>query len=229
MNIVITGASQGLGASLAREFSNLGHSVLLAARRESQLRAVASLCGPLAHVHACDVTTAVGTLGLAHAARETFGRSPDLLLNNAGAWMAQKAEDAREDDFDTMINSNLRSAFLTTRAFLPGMLAQGGGSIAFVASIAALRGLPGNSLYCAAKAGLLGYARALREELKPTGVRVLTFLPGATMTPAWDGSGVPASRLMAAESVARAIAANALLPADCVAEEIVLRPQLGDL
>ncbi len=229
MNVLITGASQGLGAALAREFARHDCAVLLTARRGSQLRDIAAQCGSRAEVHACDVTDPAQVAHLARAAGEIFGGPPDLIVNNAGAWMAQPALEATLPDLDAMLNSNLRSAFLVSRAFLPGLVARRSGSLVFIASIAALRGLPGNSLYCAAKAGLLGYARALREELKPAGVRVLIALPGATLTPAWDGSGVPPERLMAADSVARAVVANALLPADCVAEEFTLRPQLGDL
>ena len=98
-----------------------------------------------------------------------------------------------------------------------------------MASVAGVRAFPAGGAYVAAKHGVVGLARALREELKPRGVRVVTVLPGATVSPSWKGSGVPAARMMPAADVARAFFDAYRLGRRTVVEEIILRPQLGDV
>ena len=96
-------------------------------------------------------------------------------------------------------------------------------------SVASVRGYPGGLAYGAAKHGLLGLARALREETKGSGVGITTLLPGATMTPSWDGTGVDQARLMPADDVARVAVEVAGLSARSVVEEVLIRPDAGDL
>jgi short-subunit dehydrogenase len=128
-----------------------------------------------------------------------------------------------------MLSANLRSLFLVSRAFAPGMIRRRRGDIFNMSSIAGLIALPGASAYTAAKFGVTGLSKAMRAEFRGRGVRVCCVYPGATVSPSWKGSGVPARRMMPAEDVAEAFLALYRVTRRTVIEEIVLRPQEGDL
>lgn len=232
--VLITGASQGIGASIARTFARevRGCRLALVARNEKNLRTVAAACKKLgadaAEVFACDVTDAEAVETMASAVRKSLGRV-DVLINNAGSFFGAPFLRTPVEKFDHMLAANLRSAFLVSRAFAPAMVKRGRGDIFFMGSIASFKTLPGMAAYGAAKFGVLGLARVLREELRSKGVRVLAVLPGPTWTPSWSGSGVPAGRLMPAEDVARVFLDAWRLSRRTVVEEIVLQPPLGEL
>jgi len=118
---------------------------------------------------------------------------------------------------------------MVTQAFLATMRQQQRGTIFFMGSVASLQGYPRGAAYAAAKHGLLGLARTLREETKADGLRITTVFPGATLTPSWDGFDGPAERLMPPEDVAQALVDVYQLSDRSVVEELLLRPQLGDL
>jgi NAD(P)-dependent dehydrogenase (short-subunit alcohol dehydrogenase family) len=160
--------------------------------------------------------------------RERFG-AVDVLINNAGAFAMAPFVDTKVDEFDRMIAVNLRSAFLVTQAFLPAMLKRKAGDIFFMSSIAGLGAYPNSTAYCAAKFGVTGMAKVLRAETKDHGVRVCCVHPGATWSPSWENSGVKPERIMPADDIARAILDVYRLGRRTVVEEIILRPQLGDL
>jgi short-subunit dehydrogenase len=231
--ILITGASQGIGAAIAKTFARevRGCRLALVARSEKNLRAVARACeklGALASVFPCDVADAAAVATMAGAVRKEFG-VVDVLINNAGHFFGAPFLQTPVEKLDEMFATNLRSAFLVSRAFAPAMVRRGRGDIFLMGSVASFKALPGMAAYGAAKHGVLGLARVMREELKTKGVRVTAVLPGATWSPSWAGRGVPAERLMPAEDVARAFLDIYRLSRRTVVEEIVLRPQLGDL
>jgi NAD(P)-dependent dehydrogenase (short-subunit alcohol dehydrogenase family) len=240
--ILITGASQGIGAAIAKTFARevRGCRLALVARSEKNLRSVARACeksnpasgrrpGAVeAGVFPCDVSDEAAVAAMAVAVRKKFGRV-DVLINNAGQFFGAPFFDTPVKKFDEMYAANLRSAFLVSRAFAPAMARRGRGDIFLMGSIASIKALPGMAAYGAAKSGLLGLARVMREELKTKGVRVVAVLPGATWSPSWAGSGLSAERLMPAEDVARAFLDLYRMSRRTVVEEIVLRPQLGDV
>src|SRR5580700_1737520 len=230
---LITGASQGIGAAIAKTFARevRGCRLALVARNEKNLRSVARACeklGASAGVFPCDVADAAAVAAMAGAVRKNFG-VVDVLINNAGQFFGASFLETPVEKFDEMFAANLRSAFLVSRAFAPAMVRRGRGDIFLMGSIAGIKALSGMAAYGAAKSGVLGLARVMREELKEKGVRVVAVLPGATWSPSWAGSGVAAGRLMPAEDVARAFLDLYRLSRRTVVEEIVLRPQLGDL
>lgn len=269
--IVITGASQGIGRAIALAYAAAPEAsggptrLALLARNREKLEAVAAACrehGADADVFVCDVTDEAAVERASGAVLERFG-TPDVLVNNAGAFVPGSFLDTTPEAFRSQVEVNLTSAFLVTRAFLPAMLARGEdgdapppertpgqavasggdsahpappispslptGDIVFIASVASTRGYPGGTAYGAAKHGLLGLARTLREETKDQGLRVITLLPGATLTPSWEGVDVPPERLMPPEAIAQAAVAATSLPRGAVVEELLIRPQQGDL
>ena len=230
--VVITGASQGIGAAIADAFAAAGDARLaLLARTESKLEAVADRCrnhGAEALVVPCDVTDDEAVLAAAEQVRERFG-VPDVLVNNAGSFAPGGVLEMEPSDFRRQVEVNLTSAFLVTHAFLPAMVERGAGDIFFMASVASIQGYPRSVAYGAAKHGLLGLARSLREEVKEHGLRVVALLPGATYTDSWAASDLPPERFMPPEDIARAVVDLHDLSERTVVEEVVLRPQLGDV
>ncbi|MDQ5977673.1 MAG: hypothetical protein QG602_645 [Verrucomicrobiota bacterium] len=231
--IFISGASQGIGAAIARTFAKEIPRVRLAlvARNVKNLGKVAAACvksGAKAEVFECDVANAASVDLMAAEVSRHFG-TPDVLINNAGAFTMAPFVETSLAQFDDMIAVNLRSAFLVTQAFLPAMLKRQSGDIFFRSSIAGLGAYPNAAAYCAAKFGVTGLAKVLRAETKDKGIRVCCVHPGATWSPSWEKSGVKPERIMPAEDIARAILDVHRLSRRTVVEEIVLRPQLGDL
>jgi NAD(P)-dependent dehydrogenase (short-subunit alcohol dehydrogenase family) len=153
----------------------------------------------------------------------------DVLINNAGVFAMAPFVDTKVAEFDRMVATNLRSAFLVTQAFLPAMLKRQRGDIFFMSSIAGLGAYPSAAGYCAAKFGVTGLSKVLRAETKNAGIRVCCVHPGATWSPSWSQSGVKPERIMPAEDIARAILDLHRLGRRTVVEEIILRPLAGDL
>lgn len=231
--VLITGASQGIGAAIARVFASeiRGVRLALVARNEKNLAAVARACAKLgarAEIFPCDVGSDAAVHALGIAVAKKF-RAVDVLINNAGKFTAAPFAKTSVEDFDHLISANLRSAFLVSRAFVPAMVKRGRGDVFFMSSIAGLDAYPGGAAYCAAKFGVTGLAKVLRAETKTSGVRVCCVHPGATFSPSWEKSGVPELRIMPAEDVARMFFEVYRLTRRTVVEEIVLRPQKGDL
>lgn len=233
--ILITGASQGIGAAIAKVFAKETKGVRLAlvARNERNLRAVARACtklgqGVTAEVFVCDVSDEPAVAQMTAAVKKRFG-AVDVLINNAGKFTGAPFIETTVAAFDHMISANLRSAFLVSRAFVPPMIKRGSGDVFFMSSIAGLDAYPGGAGYCAAKFGVTGLAKVLRAETKGTGLRVCCVHPGATVSPSWATSGIAKERLMPAEDVAQAFFSIYRLTRRTVVEEIVLRPQAGNV
>ncbi len=235
--VLVTGASQGIGAAIAETFARElagagGCRLALVARSGANLRRVAGRClragAAEVETYPCDVADAAAVEALAGQVRAKFSQL-DVLINNAGQYLPAPLLSMSPEQFDIVLAANLRSVFLVTQAFAPAMVARKAGDIFIMASVAGVRAFPAGGAYVAAKHGVLGLARAWREELKPSGVRVTTVLPGATVSPSWAGSSVPAARLMPAADVARAFFDAYRLSRRTVVEEIILRPQLGDV
>lgn len=205
---LITGASVGIGAALARELARRGHAVGLVARRAELLEALCAeivAAGGKAAWAAADVTDRAQVEEA--AARITAALGPiDLLVANAGTGVAVKAASAPVDAWMQVFRLNLDGVVYSVGAVLPGMVARNGGHLAVVSSIAGYRGLPGNGAYSASKAAVTTFFEALRVDLKSHGIAVSTIHPGFIKTPLTDKNRFPMPFLMPAERAATLIA-----------------------
>ncbi len=230
---VVSGATKGLGRAIAEKFAVQGFDLAVCARTPSDLEAmqqhwaVAYPQRRLLSVRA-DLGRREDVQTFADAVRSRWSRI-DVLVNNAGIFRPGRVCDEAEGTLEQLISVNLYSAYYLTRALLPLMLPYSGGHIFNICSIASLIAYPNGGSYTISKFALLGFSKALREELKPSGIRVTAIMPGATWSDSWRGVDLPAERLMAAEDIARLVWAAYALSPGAVVEELVVRPQLGDL
>jgi uncharacterized protein len=206
---VVTGASSGIGAEVARELSRRGYGVTLVARREERLRELAAELGGNAEVHACDVADPNARQGLADALAAR-GTSPAILVNNAGFGTSGPFVRAdRERELD-MVRTNIEAVVDFCALFASGMVERGTGGILNVASTASFQPLPMQAGYAATKAFVLSFSESLHTELKGAGVAVTALCPGPVKTEFVDVAEIPGADAMpdlfwaSAEQVAKA-------------------------
>ncbi|MGX7762413.1 SDR family oxidoreductase [Streptomyces angustmyceticus] len=176
--IVITGASSGIGAATARLLSAQGHPLLLLARRLEKLEELAlpeTLCRKV------DVTDRDALQAAVREAEARFGPA-DAIINNAGAMLLSRLADQDADEWDRMIDLNIKGVLYGIRAVLPGMLTRGTGTIINVSSIAGRKTFPNHTAYVGTKFAVHAMSENLREEVASSGVRVVTIAPGAVET-----------------------------------------------
>lgn len=232
--VLITGASRGLGAALARVAAGRGHRVFLAARDAAGLttlaRELVAAHGPQAvGWQACDLRVAAEARALAAAAQQALG-GIDVLINNAGIGPYRPFLDNTSDDLDELLALNLAAPMRLAHALLPGMLAQGRGMLIQIASDLARRPLANMAPYVASKHGLLGFGASLQREFRDRGVRVTTVMPGiidSSFNGATEGSK-QALWALPTEALAAQVLALLDLPATMVVDELVVHPVHGD-
>ncbi len=227
---VISGAGSGIGRAVALELGRRGYRLALLGRRLDPLGEVLREAGGEGRAFACDVREAGQVEAVAREILDAWG-APEVVVPAAGVISIAPVEETRPEDFAASVGTNLTGAFLLFRAFLAAMKARGRGRLVPILSVAATRGFPGWSGYCASKWGLAGLVAALREELAGSGVRVSALYPGATDTGAWEG--LPGewdrSRMVSAEEVARALIYALGVEEPALVEEIHLGPAGGAL
>jgi short-subunit dehydrogenase len=233
MNVIITGASKGIGKAVAEKFAATGHNLVLCARNEVTLYHTMEelmLSYPAISVKAKAVDMSRKEEALAFGQwildKQIF---PDVLVNNAGQFIPGSIYNETDGVIEKMVETNLYSAYHLTRILLPSMMEKKKGNIFNICSIASIKSYENGGSYSISKFGLLGFSKNLREEMKPYGVKVSAVIPGAIYTDSWKESGIPEERMMQTEDIATMIYAITQLSPQAVVEDIVLRPQLGDL
>lgn len=233
--IVVTGGSKGIGRAVVARFLRQGFPVATCARSADDLAALtteltADVPGAVLHTLAADLSLTDDCARFA-AFVLALGLPVEVLVNNAGAFVPGRLQDEPTDGSQLrhMLAVNLLSAYDVTLPLLIGFIARGRGHIFTICSTASITAYPNGGSYGIAKHALLGFTRNLREELKTSGVRVTAVLPGPTLTASWAGVNLPAERFVQADDVAEAVFSAYNLSPHAVVEELLIRPQLGDL
>ena len=233
MLALVTGASKGIGRAIAKALANEGIDLVINSRSLHDLTLLKSeilTIHPNLHIEifAADISVANEVDDLIDFIIQK-NEPLDILVNNAGIYQPGMILDGPDGFLEQMMATNFYSIVRLTRGLLPKFIRQKSGYIFNMCSVAGLDPYPGGSLYCISKFALQGFSRCLREELKSTGIKVSTIYPGATWSDSWKGVDLPEDRLMQADDVAQTIIASLKLSPSAVLEEIILRPQLGDL
>lgn len=210
--VLVTGASRGIGAAVARRLAASGARVALLARSKDALAALATEIGGGAVGLACDVRD---TNTLTHALEQLpdrMGGTPEIVVNNAGAFFIAPAQETSVNSFNDTLAVNLTGPFAVVRALLPGMRTAGNGHIVTIGSIADRTTFPGNAAYAASKHGLRALHEVLRAELRGTGVRASLVAPGPVDTDIWNPIDpdhrpgfTPRKAMLSAQAVAEAV------------------------
>lgn len=233
MNVVITGASRGLGKAMAEIFAREGNNLFLTSRNSEFLETTAAnfrMQYPSIQVEAMafDLSIPQQATGFAAWVNDKTS-SVDVLINNAGQFLPGSVYNEPEGILEEMIQVNLYSAYHVTRGIIPGMIRNKKGHVFNICSIASLKAYDNGGSYSISKYALAGFSKNLREEMKPFGIRVTAVYPGAAYTDSWAASGIEEERFIDANDIARMVFASSMLSPRACVEDIVVRPQLGDL
>ena len=230
--IVVTGGTKGIGRAILEKFAAAGFDVATCARTQADLEVVKAGLEKnyrtRVFVHTADVSVRSQVKAFSEFVT-SLNRPVDVLVNNAGYFVPGKITEEPDGSLESMINSNVYSAYYVTRGLIQAMKDRRQGHIFNMGSIASIKAYPNGGSYAISKFALLGFSKVLREELKEFGIRVTAVLPGATKTASWEGSDLADERFMKVEDVADAVYAAYSLSGRSVVEEMIIRPQLGDI
>ena len=233
MNVLVTGGTKGLGRAIIDLFFDNGAHIAVCARGKeelNQLKVHFAQIDPNRHIltQVCDVSQKNEIEEFGQYILNQWGYI-DVLVNNAGVFIPGEVTKEADGMLEKMINTNLYSAYYLTRVMIPSMVARGSGHVFNMCSVASQMAYPNGGSYSISKFALLGFSKVLREELKTKGVKVTSILPGATWSDSWSGVDLPHERLMTAHDIAIATWSAYQMSPAAVVEEIIIRPQLGDL
>jgi 3-oxoacyl-[acyl-carrier protein] reductase len=227
---VVTGAGRGIGEAIAIKLARMGAAVVLTARDQARLATVKAKIeqqGGKALAVACDLTDVAAVAGLAERVAKEHSRC-DILVNNAGVGVARKPlVDLPVEEWDQVMNTNLRAPYLTIRSFAPMMISARFGHIINISSLAGKNVLPEGAAYSASKWGLNGLTYSVAEELRSYNVRVSVIAPGSVNTQFGDGSSTrDRTRMVQPEDVAKVVAMLVTQSPTSFVSEVLLRPTM---
>lgn len=224
---VVTGAGSGIGAAIARRLASLGATAILAGRTRSKLGAIAeniSQSGSRAEIAECDVSNLSSVEKLAKWVETTFGRI-DILINNAAiGTFGGPLHTMAPDQWDAVMNTNLRGVYYCVRGFASLMIRAGRGDIINISSIAGKNALPNGAAYAASKWGLNGLSYSIAEELRAHNIRVSVVCPGSTNTDLGLHTGKDVSKMLQPDDVAHVVSMLVTQAPQSFASEVILRP-----
>jgi 3-oxoacyl-[acyl-carrier protein] reductase len=226
---VVTGASRGIGAAIARSLAELGARLVLCARTRQDLNATAaaiSSAGGRAEVAECDVSDLRSVEALGKRVERTLERV-DILVNNAGVGgFGGPLHQLAPENWEKILNTNLRGVYAMIRAFAPLMIRGKGGHIINISSLAGKNALPNGAAYAASKWGLNGLSYSVAEELRGHNIRVAVICPGSTNTDLSPHMGKDTSKMLQPADVAHAVAMLVTQASQSFVSEILMRPTM---
>lgn len=229
---IVSGGTRGIGKAIAEQFAEKGFDIVISARNEADLTDVQVFIEKTYNVK-CFIKKADLSIKAQVAEFAKFilalNQEITVLVNNAGTFIPGNVHEEAEGILEQLIETNLYSAYYLTRGLTPKMIEQKSGHIFNICSVASLKAYPNGGSYSISKFALLGFSKVLREEMKNFAVKVTSIMPGAVYTDSWAGAGIPKERFMTVEDVAQTIWSAYSLSKNAVIEDIVLRPQEGDI
>jgi len=220
--IVVTGGTKGIGRAIVDRFVAGGFEAVVCAR------SIEGVHGPGLLPFAADLGVRSGVDTLISYV-QSLNRPVDVLVNNTGVFQPGQIHNEVDGTFEQLMSTNVGSAYHLTRGLVRNMMIRRQGHIFMMCSTASITPYTNGGSYCISKFALLGLSRVLREELKPHDVKVTAILPGATLTASWTGTDLPEDRFMNPKDVADSVWMAYSLSKSAVVEEILIRPQLGDI
>jgi short-subunit dehydrogenase len=231
--VVVTGGTKGIGKAVIQRFLEGGFDAITCARSNKDLFDLQQEMKD--HFPNSLLFYKTADLSIREEVNDfiTFIKSQNrpivALINNTGVFIPGQVHNESEGTLEKTMETNVYSAYHLTRGILAGMIEQKNGHIFNLCSTASIIAYPNGGSYCISKFALYGMTKVLREEMKPFQIKVTAVLPGATYTDSWHGTDLPEERFIDATDVAEAIWSAYSLSARAVIEEIIIRPQLGDL
>ncbi|MBS1841809.1 MAG: SDR family NAD(P)-dependent oxidoreductase [Acidobacteria bacterium] len=223
---LVTGGSRGIGRAIALKLASLGADIAICGRdaaKLSETEAKLRETGARAIAIAADVTRGNDVAQLVRRVESELGPIA-LLVNNAGMGLFGPVHEKSEEEWDRLMNTNLKSVFLVSRAVVPGMIKRGGGDIINISSLAGKNVFAGGGIYCASKWGVQGLSGCMAEELREHGIRVSTVCPGSVATEFSGRGPKDATKVLKPEDVAHAVAMLATQGDQSFLSTVELRP-----
>ncbi len=223
--VILTGAGRGIGRAIAFTFAKEGARLALASRTKSALAEVkkeVERLGAETVIIPTDVTRESEVKNLIKTTMSRFGRI-DILINNAGIGIYSKVVEMKSEEFQSMVDVNVKGVFLCTRAVLPQMIKLHDGVIVNISSLAGRNAFVGGAGYCATKWALIGFARSLMLEVREYNIRVITICPGSVNT-SFANTVRSKSNILEPEDVAETVLAAVKIPSRAMVSEIDIRP-----
>lgn len=233
MNIVITGASKGMGKAMAERFAAANHQLYICARSLEDLQRTADAImnehpASVVHFKNADLSQKTGIEDFVNWFK-AFNVPADILINNAGTFLPGSIHNEADGTLEKMMETNLFSAYHITRGLLPDMINQRNGHIFNICSVASIAAYANGGSYSISKYAMAGFSKNLREELKKFNIKVTAIYPGAVYTDSWKAMGYPKERFIDVADISTLVYTIAQLsPAACV-EELIIRPLAGDI
>lgn len=231
--ILVTGGTKGIGRAVVELFAKEGFHIITCSRNENDLQKLkleieqAYTFSKVLYQEAdlSDVKSIEAFIQFV----QNLKVQVDVVVNNSGLFIPGKISEEEDTALPFMINTNLYSAYYISKAFVKEMIRRRSGHIFTLCSTASITPYINGGSYCISKFALYGMTKVLREETKEHNVKVTAILPGATLTASWEGVDLPPERFMKSEDVAQAIWGAYTMSENSVVEEILIRPQLGDI
>ena len=230
--IVVTGGTKGIGKAIIEKFASKGFDIATCSRNSKELERVKI---EIERKFNIKVFTFKADLSELEQTKDfisyvsNINLEIDVLVNNTGVFIPGEIHKEEDGVLEQQINTNLYSAYRITKGFINKMINRKNGHIFNICSVASFMAYPNGGSYAISKYALYGFSKCLREEMKPHGIKVTSVLPGATLTASWDGMDIPPERFMQAEDVAKAVYDAFNMFERSIVEEIIIRPQLGDI
>lgn len=234
MNIVVTGATQGIGRAIAERFAKEAFNLCICARSLNDLKAMqhdvlTNFAASKVYYYQADLSKKEEVFAFASYVNTVFD-TVEVLVNNAGVFkqgLVSLPSDQEIQDFEQMMDTNLYSAYYLTQKIVPLMLKNT--AKPYIFNIASIASIKPYGAYSVSKFAMLGWSKVLREELKNHNIRVSSVMPGATLTASWAAANFPEERFIDAQDLADLLWSTYNLSSRTVVEELVIRPQLGDI